>query len=111
MFSPQWQAMQHQVQQLGRLLPWRKAALRRVARRPGDDAQDQEAPLEDRPLGCGWFDSSHDLQHGLQVQEADPQALSQLPLSAWLALQVTSCYEVDTSLDAGPGMITAPTVH
>ncbi len=42
---------------------------------------------EERPLGCGWFDSSHELERGLLVQEADDTALSALPLNDWLALQ------------------------
>lgn len=46
-------------------------------------------PDPDRPLGCGWFDSSHELHQGLQVDEApDAQALAQLPLGDWLALQL-----------------------
>lgn len=43
---------------------------------------------EDRPLGCGWFDSSHELERGLQVQEADATALGALPLGDWLALEL-----------------------
>ena len=49
-------------------------------------AEEQEAPR-----GCGWFDSSHDLQRGLRVQEhlsADTLA-RELPLSAWLDLQLS----------------------
>ena len=41
--------------------------------------------------GCGWFDSSHDLQHGLLVTEhasADAVA-NELPLEAWLDLHLT----------------------
>ena len=46
------------------------------------------APDDERPLGCGWFDSSHELQQGLVVQEhAGVDALgAELPLNAWLAL-------------------------
>lgn len=42
------------------------------------------------PCGCGWFDSSHDLRTGLQVQEHDsagPLAAA-LPLDDWLALHL-----------------------
>lgn len=41
---------------------------------------------EERPRGCGWFDSSHELQRGLLVVEhADPAAPARLlPLEAWL---------------------------
>ena len=41
--------------------------------------------------GCGWFDSSHDLQNGLLVTEhasADAVA-NELPLEAWLDLHLT----------------------
>jgi hypothetical protein len=54
--------------------------------------QDEPAAPEDidaeRPLGCGWFDSSHELQCGLVVTEhASVDAVaSELPLSDWLGL-------------------------
>jgi hypothetical protein len=100
MFSPHWHHVLH-------LLPWRKP-VRCRANPPHDDAM---PPQEDRPLGCGWFDSSHDLQQGLQVGEADGQALALLPLADWLALQLTPCCDVDTSMDTGAGMIAEPTLH
>ncbi len=56
-------------------------------RRPDEPVVDPET-AEDRPLGCGWFDSSHELQCGLVVTEhvsADAVA-SDLPLSDWLGL-------------------------
>ena len=55
--------------------------LPRVQVPTGDD---QAAP------GCGWYDSSHDLQTGLLVCEhLDPAALArELPLAAWLDLQL-----------------------
>ncbi len=45
---------------------------------------------EQPAAGCGWFDSSHDLQTGLLVCEhSDPAALArELPLAAWLDLQL-----------------------
>ena len=46
---------------------------------------------EDRAPSCGWFDSSHELQRGLQVQEhvsADTLG-SELPLVSWLELQLS----------------------
>jgi hypothetical protein len=51
--------------------------------------QRRELPpdVEDLPPGaCGWFDSSHELVHGLQIQElSTPESLAAaLPLSAWL---------------------------
>lgn len=69
-------------------LPWRKphATRRRGARKPdllGPPPQD-----EDRPLGCGWFDSSHELERGLQVRETDATALGALPLGDWLDLEL-----------------------
>ena len=45
---------------------------------------------DDRPLGCGWFDSSHELRAGLMVQEhasADAVA-NELPLGDWLQLHL-----------------------
>ncbi len=74
------------------LLPWRRQP--RAPRSPRPD----EAVLpaledddEDRPRGCGWFDSSHDLQHGLSVREhASPDTLArELPLANWLELQLS----------------------
>ncbi len=41
---------------------------------------------------CGWFDSSHELNQGLQVQELDsPEALAAaLPLGVWLDRQLAA---------------------
>ena len=69
-------------------LPWCKTrpTLRRGASKTaglGPSPQD-----EDRQLGCGWFDSSHELERGLQVREADADALSTLPLGDWLELEL-----------------------
>jgi len=49
-----------------------------------------DEPQEERPLGCGWFDSSHDLRAGLVVREhADADAVSeQLGLAFWLELHL-----------------------
>lgn len=73
-------------------LPWFKprAAVRRSARitRPQTWLDQPPAAEDERPLGCGWFDSSHELERGLQVQEADAQGLSALPLSDWLDLEL-----------------------
>lgn len=48
------------------------------------------AELEDQAPGCGWFDSSHELQHGLWVREhASPDAVAnELPLASWLELHL-----------------------
>lgn len=40
------------------------------------------AEEEERPLGCGWFDSSHELAHGALVTELDDAAT---PLWQWAA--------------------------
>ena len=74
------------------LLPWRR---RRAAARhwqPDDTPLPALADeLDERPRGCGWFDSSHDLQHGLSVREhASPDTLArELPLADWLELQLS----------------------
>ncbi len=57
----------------------------RPAPAAGQAAADAQAHEE--PVGaCGWFDSSHALQHGLQVTEhASADALGEeLPLVDWL---------------------------
>lgn len=61
--------------------------------RPDDawlrDAAEVVADHE-RPLGCGWFDSSHELRAGLMVREhasADAVA-NELPLGDWLQLHL-----------------------
>jgi len=48
-------------------------------------------PVDDPVRACGWFDSSHDLQQGLRVQEhLGTDALArELPLGAWLDLQLS----------------------
>ena len=73
-------------------LPWHKphTALRRCARKP--ELLDPQLLDEERPLGCGWFDSSHELERGLQVQETDANfdtdVLSSSPLADWLDLEL-----------------------
>jgi hypothetical protein len=59
---------------------------------PPQLAQRRPARPADGPLlpgACGWFDSSHELSHGLQVLElTTPESLAAaLPLSVWLQLQ------------------------
>jgi hypothetical protein len=57
---------------------------------PDTRAVAPDARDEDPVRACGWFDSSHDLLHGLVVQEHEqPDAVAaDLPLGAWLALHV-----------------------
>ena len=71
------------------ILPWRKTAPRR-ARRAADVIDERQCEEVGRALGCGWFDSSHDLQHGLQVREhASADTLGrELALGLWLELEL-----------------------
>ena len=48
------------------------------------------SPDEEVPGGCGWFDSSHELQCGLWVREhASPDEVAEvLPLASWLELHL-----------------------
>ena len=70
---------------------WRRAPAAPQARVVVPDwvdggAEPSEAQLDEVLLGCGWFDSSHELQAGLQVTEhASPDAVAnELPLGWWL---------------------------
>ncbi len=73
-----------------------KALLRRPPRPPaappavGNDAAEAAEPAEEPLRGCGWFDSSHELQCGLRVTEhASADAVAgELPLSDWLHLHL-----------------------
>lgn len=69
-------------------LPWFKprVAVHRNVRKCWLD--EPLAADAERPLGCGWFDSSHELERGLQVHEADVQGLCLLPWSDWLDLEL-----------------------
>jgi hypothetical protein len=60
---------------------------------------DRLTPPEARPQGCGWFDSSHDLNQGLQVTEhANPDTVAgDLPLSDWLRMQLSGWRSVEPS--------------
>lgn len=74
------------IQQLARVLEarlWRRAA----QPLPACGQEDASEPV----LGCGWFDSSHDLHAGLCVQEhASADAVAQdLPLTDWLDMQLS----------------------
>ncbi len=51
-----------------------------------------EVPIEEPagPTGCGWFDSSHELNAGLQITEhLSPQTVAnEVPLGWWLDWQL-----------------------
>lgn len=65
----------------------------KLLRRDALPTPETAPPVEDREElgGCGWFDSSHDLQSGLQVHEhASLATLSELlPLASWLELHLS----------------------
>ena len=48
------------------------------------------SPDEEVPGGCGWFDSSHELQSGLWVREhtSPDEVAAELPLASWLELHL-----------------------
>ena len=65
--------------------------IRRLRRTPAAVAAAATETTDEPPPGCGWFDSSHELQHGLMVTEhlsADAVA-SELPLADWLGLHLS----------------------
>lgn len=75
-------------------LPWRRAAQTVRAHRPVADwvsaaGEPSDAQLDDVLLGCGWFDSSHELHAGLQVTEhlTPERVVNELPLGWWLDWQ------------------------
>jgi hypothetical protein len=76
----------------------------RLGRPLPDDAADQAAP------GPGWFESSRDLRHGLEVLEVDPV---ESKLEQWLAfwplapLPAQNGARVRSSATARPSSITA----
>ena len=76
---------------LSQCLPWRRRADERPAPPSPVDAGDEPTPeqLDDVLLGCGWFDSSHELTAGLQVTEhlTPERVANELPLGWWLVWQ------------------------
>ena len=79
-------------------LPWPFAAGAARALHSGTRARaDEVAPDADTPddaaadivRSCGWFDSSHELQHGLRVTEhtTPERVANEVPLGWWLDWQ------------------------
>jgi len=70
-------------------------------------APEADAPPEP-PGACGWFDSSHALQHGLRVTEhANADTVSAaLPLDDWLQLHLGAwswAGQAETAMLGGSG--------
>ena len=71
----------------------RPGALRRTGRPHRDwvnaGSEPSPAQLDDVLLGCGWFDSSHELNTGLQVTEhlTPERVANEVPLGWWLDWQ------------------------
>jgi len=67
---------------------------RPLAEAPRETAPDTAAVPDaaDPPRGCGWFDSSHELQRGLHVTEHDsPDSVANdLPLDVWITWHLHS---------------------
>ena len=80
---------------LSQYLPWRRVAPPRTLQRPAKpdwvDAGSEPAtePADEVRPGCGWFDSSHDLNAGLQVTEhlTPERVANEVPLGWWLDWQ------------------------
>ena len=80
---------------LRQCLPWWRAApKRRPERAPAPDwvtagAAASKAVPSEPPLGCGWFDSSHELHCGLLVSEhlTPERVANEVRLGWWLDWQ------------------------
>ena len=77
-----------------RLTWWRAAPARPLPRAAVPDwvnggAEPGPQALDEVPLGCGWFDSSHELHAGLQVTEnlSPERVANEVPLGWWLDWQ------------------------
>lgn len=74
---------------------WRAATPVRVHRRAAPDWVTAGSEVEEQAqddallLGCGWFDSSHELHAGLQVTEhlTPERVANEVPLGWWLDWQ------------------------
>jgi len=94
--APRW----IKVPEMNTLLGWLPGLLALLqapaaaAAGPGLPARRMQVDVEaDPPGACGWFDSSHELVQGLQVQElSTPESLAAaLPLALWLQLHQAGC--------------------
>lgn len=65
-----------------RIAWWRRQPKAASPRRRGAAAPVLQE--DERPLGCGWFDSSHELMRGLNVFE--PSAPEGIEPALWIAL-------------------------
>jgi len=54
------------------------------------ELEPEPEPEEETPRGCGWFNSSHDLQSGLWVREhiSPAELAGELPLGPWIDLHL-----------------------
>ena len=71
-----------------------------AAAAPAEVGRDDEAAG-----GCGWFDSSHELQTGLWVREhgSPDEVAAVLPLASWLELHLAGWQAVGRPLEHEPG--------
>lgn len=80
---------------LTRCLKWVRPAHPGPARRPAAPdwvsacGEPGDTQLDEVLLGCGWFDSSHELHAGLQVTEhlTPERVANEVPLGWWLDWQ------------------------
>jgi len=94
-----------------RLLPWCRTEPARTAQRPqvpdwvNAGAEPSPEQLDEVLLGCGWFDSSHELHAGLQVTEhlTPERVVNDVPLGWWLDWQ--SCGASSVGAAAGAAQI------
>jgi hypothetical protein len=87
-----WGAMPGAVPRRRPVPDWVEACVAEPAAAPADDGS---------PRGCGWFDSSHELNAGLQVTEhLTPQEVADaVPLGWWLDWQIAGA--ADSTLQGG----------
>ncbi len=95
---------------LSQCLNWWRHAPKQRAHRPAApdwvNASTEAKPqsLDEIPLGCGWFDSSHELHAGLLVTEhlSPERVANEVPLGWWLDWQ-SSGPPLSAPVVQGPG--------